>query len=249
MGVFPADHVIGKPRDYIKLVKPAFEAAKEGKIVVLGIEPRWAETGYGYIEFEKAPGAGREAPVTRFREKPNAATAAEFLKAGNFYWNAGMFFWKTSILLDALRRFLPKTATLIAGLPPFSSRQFGAKMAEVFPRCENISIDYAVLEKAHNVSGISAGDIGWNDVGSWNAVYELQKRDAYGNALRADTLIQDSAGNYVDGAKNKLIALLGVHDLIVVDTPDALLIADRSRAQQVGDLVKQLEKRKRDDLL
>jgi mannose-1-phosphate guanylyltransferase len=249
MGVFPADHVIGKPRDYIKLVRPAFKAAKEGKIVVLGIEPRWAETGYGYIEFPEAPRAGGQAPVTSFREKPDAATAEQFLNAGNFYWNAGMFFWKTSVLLDALRQFLPKTATLIAGLPPFSSRQFGAKMADIFPRCENISIDYAVLEKASNVVGIPTGDIGWNDVGSWNAVYELQPRDANRNALRADTLAIDSDGNYVDAAKSKLIALLGVHDLIVVDTPDALLIADRSRAQQVGDLVKQLEQRKRHDLL
>lgn len=231
------------------MIKPAFKAAKEGKIVVLGIEPRWAETGYGYIEFPMSPGARGQRPVTSFREKPDAATAEQFLKAGNFYWNAGMFFWKTSVLLDALRRFLPKTATLIAGLPAFPSRQFGAKLADVFPRCENISIDYAVLEKAANVVGIPAGDIGWNDVGSWNAVYELQNRDSNGNAVRADALIVDSGGNYVDGAKSKLIALLGVHDLIVVDTPDALLIADRSRAQQVGDLVKQLEKQKRDDLL
>jgi mannose-1-phosphate guanylyltransferase len=251
MGVFPADHVIGKPREYIKLVKPAFRIAKEGKIVVLGIKPRWAETGYGYIEFPEAPGAGREAPVRSFREKPDAATAAEFLKAGNFYWNAGMFFWKTSVLLAALRRFLPETAALIAGLPAFSSRQFGTKLAQVFPRCENISIDYAVLEKAANVVGIAAGDIGWNDVGSWNAVYELQQqqRDAQGNVVRGDALIEDSGGNYIDGAKNKLIALLGVHNLIVVDTPDALLIADRGRAQQVGDLVKRLEKQKRDYLL
>jgi mannose-1-phosphate guanylyltransferase len=229
MGVFPADHVIGKPRDYVRL---------------LGIEPRWPETGYGYIEMANVQG-----PVKSFREKPDAATAEQFLAAGNFYWNAGMFFWKTSVLLDALRRFLPKTATLIAGLPPFSSRQFPTRLAEVFPRCENISIDFAVLEKATNVVGIPAGDIGWNDVGSWNAVYELQKRDAQGNALHGDALIQDSARNYVDGGKNKLIALLGVHDLIVVDTPDALLIADRSRAQQVGDLVKMLEKQKREDLL
>jgi mannose-1-phosphate guanylyltransferase len=250
MGVFPADHVIGKPRDYMRLIRPAFKAAKEGKIVVLGIEPRWAETGYGYIEFpEKWPVSSGQCPVKSFREKQDAATAAEFLKAGNFYWNAGMFFWKTSVLLDALRRFLPETAELIAGLPAFSSRQFGAKLAQVFPRCENISIDYAVLEKAANVVGIAAGDIGWNDVGSWDAVYELQKRDAQGNAVRGDALIEASGGNYVDGAKNKLIALLGVQDLIVVDTPDALLIADRSRAQQVGDLVKQLEKQKRDDLL
>lgn len=244
MGVFPADHVIGKHRDYVRLLRPAFQAAKEGKIVVLGIKPRWAETGYGYIEMGSTPG-----PVASFREKPDAVTAEQFLKAGNFYWNAGMFFWKTSVLLDALRHFLPKTATLIAGLPAFSSRQFASKLKEVFPKCENISIDYAVLERASNVAGIPAGDIGWNDVGSWDAVYELQPRDAKGNAVRGDALLELSSNNYVDGAKNKLIALLGVDDLIVVDTPDALLIAHRSRAQQVGDLVKQLEKKKREDLL
>ncbi len=244
MGVFPADHVIGKPRDYVRLLRPAFRSAKEGKIVVLGIEPRWAETGYGYIEMGKVPG-----PVKSFREKPDAETAEQFLAAGTFYWNAGMFFWKASVLLDALRQFLPKTATLIAGLPAFSNRQFASRLAEVFPRCQDISIDYAVLEKAANVEGIPAGDIGWNDVGSWDAVYELQKRDAQGNAVRGATLFKDSAGNYVDGAPNKLIAMLGVHDLIVVDTPDALLIADRRRAQQVGEVVKQLEKQKRGDLL
>jgi mannose-1-phosphate guanylyltransferase len=249
MGVFPADHVIGKPRDYLRLVRPAFRAAQEGKIVVLGIQPRWAETGYGYVEFSGTPVAGSLVQVKSFREKPDAATAEEFLKAGNFYWNAGMFFWKTSVLLDSLRMFLPKTAAMIAALPAFSHRQFGAKLAEVFPRCENISIDYAVLEKAANVVGIPAGEIGWNDVGSWDAVYELQPRDREANALRADALVLDSTGNYVDGGKKKLIALLGVRDLIVVDTPDALLIADRNRAQQVGDLVKQLEKQKRDNLL
>src|ERR1700689_2002138 len=184
MGVFPADHVIGNPREYVRLLRPAFKAAKEGKIVVLGIQPRWAETGYGYIEFPEAPGAGHLAPVKKFREKPDAATAAEFLKAGNFYWNAGVFFWKTSVLLDALWQFLPQTATRVAGLPAFSSRQFPARLAEIFPRCENISIDYAVLERAANVVGIPAGDIGWNDVGSWNAVYELQPRDVQGNAVR-----------------------------------------------------------------
>jgi mannose-1-phosphate guanylyltransferase len=160
-----------------------------------------------------------------------------------------MFFWKTSVLLDALREHLPKTATLLAGLPAFSNRKFAKALADIFPRCENISIDYAVLERAANVFGIATGDIGWNDVGSWNAVYELQSRDGQGNALRGTTLIADSTGNYVDGAKKKLIALLGVKDLVVVDTPDALLIADRNRAQQVGDLVKMLEKQKRDDLL
>ena len=190
----------------------------------------------------------RAVRVVSFREKPDAATAEQFLAAGNFYWNAGMFFWKTSVLLDALRRFLPKTEHLLAGLPPFTSRKFSASLAAAFPQCDNISIDYAVMERASNVTGIPAGDIGWNDVGSWNAVYELQKRDAQGNALRSDSIIESSTGNYVD-AEGKLVALLGVKDLIVVDTPDALLIADRSRAQEVGELVSRLEKAGREELL
>jgi mannose-1-phosphate guanylyltransferase len=242
MGVFPADHVIGKPRQYIGLVKSALKAARAGKIVVLGIQPRWPETGYGYIEFPKGvqPGGSESLPVKRFREKPDAKTAARFLKAGNFYWNAGMFFWKTSVLLDALRQHLPKTASILASLPPFDSRTFAKGLVEAFPKTENISIDYAVLERAANVVGLPAGDIAWNDVGSWNAVYELHARDRAGNALRTHTMIENSTGNYVD-AEKKLVALLGVNDLIVVDTPDALLIADRSHAQQVGDLVKLLE--------
>lgn len=242
MGVFPADHVIGKPRQYIGLIKSALKAARAGKIVVLGIQPRWPETGYGYIEFPKGvrPGGSESRPVKRFREKPDARTAARFLKAGNFYWNAGMFFWRTSVLLDALRKHLPRTASLLASLPRFGSPKFAKSLGEAFPKTENISIDYAVLERAANVVGLPAGDIAWNDVGSWNAVYELHARDRAGNALRTHTMIENSTGNYVD-AEKKLVALLGVNDLIVVDTPDALLIADRSRAQQVGDLVKLLE--------
>jgi len=242
MGVFPADHIIGKPKQYIRLIKAALKAARAGKIVVLGIQPRWPETGYGYIEFPKGvkPGGSDSLPVKRFREKPDARAAARFLKAGNFYWNAGMFFWRTSVLLDALRLHLPKTASLLASLPAFGSRKFAKSLGEAFPKTENISIDYAVLERAANVVGLPAGDIAWNDVGSWNAVYELHARDRAGNALRTHTMIEDSTGNYVD-AEKKLVALLGVNDLIVVDTPDALLIADRGRAQQVGELVKLLE--------
>lgn len=249
MGVFPADQVIEKPREYVRLLKPAFRAAAEGKIVVLGIKPRWAETGYGYIEFPAGVAAGREpVDVLSFREKPEPAVAQKFFAAGNFYWNAGMFFWRARVLLDALREFLPRTATLLASIPDFGSREFAAKVAQAFPRCENISIDYAVLERAKNVVGIPAGSIGWNDVGSWNAVYELQRRDASGNAVRGHALAESSSGNYVDVEK-KLVALLGVRDLIIVDTRDALLIADRSRAQQVGEIVKRLEKSGREDLL
>jgi mannose-1-phosphate guanylyltransferase len=250
MGIFPADHVIGKPRDYIRLVKPALRAAQQGKMVVLGIKPRWAETGYGYIEFPEnvQPGGTSPVHVLRFREKPEPPVAERFFAAGHFYWNAGMFFWRASVLLDALRRLLPKTASLLASLPPFASRQFAVELKSVFPLCDNVSIDYAVLEKASGVVGIPAGDIAWNDVGSWNAVYELQPRDPQGNAFRANVLAESASGSYVD-ADNKLVVLLGVKDLIVVDTPDALLIADRNHAQQVGDVVKRLEKSGRADLL
>jgi len=250
MGVFPSDHMISKPARYLRFVRAAFKAAAEGKIVVLGIQPRWPETGYGYIEFPRGVDAGSldPLPVRNFREKPDLATAKRYVKNGNFHWNAGMFFWKTSVLLDALREFLPKTATLLASLPAFANRRFSSQLKDVFPHCENISIDFAVLEKARGVVGCATDDFGWNDVGSWNALYELLPRDGSMNVIRGEVLAHSSSGNYID-AEGKLVALLGVKDLIVVDTPDALLIADRSRAQEIGDVVKQLEKQRRDDLL
>ncbi|HYZ85380.1 MAG TPA: mannose-1-phosphate guanylyltransferase [Bryobacteraceae bacterium] len=250
MGVFPADHMISKPGRFVRLVKAALKAAEKGQIGVLGVQPRWPETGYGYIEMSRDAKAGETKPteVVRFREKPDLKTAKKFVAAGNFYWNAGMFFWRTDVLLQAIRRFQPKTATLLASLPAFDSRKFGNALSQAFPLCENISIDYAVLEKADNVVGIAADDFGWSDVGSWNAVHELLPRDEFDNALATEALIAEATGNYVD-ANGKLVALLGVKDLIVVDTPDALLIADRHRAQDVGKLVKMLEERKREDLL
>src|ERR1035441_2724506 len=250
MGVFPADHMISKPAKYLSFVRPAFKAASAGKIVVLGIQPRWPETGYGYIEFPKGlqPGSSQPLSVRQFREKPDLKTASRYVRSGNFYWNAGMFFWKASVLLDALREFQPKTATLLASLPAFGNRQFFTKLKHAFPNCENVSIDYAVLQKAPNVVGFATTDFGWSDVGSWNAVYELLPRDANANVFRGEALAHSSSGNYVD-AEGKLVALLGVKDLVIIDTPDALLIADRSRAQEDGDLVKKLEQQNRDDLL
>jgi len=250
MGVFPSDHVIAKPRRYLQFARAAFRAAGQGKMVVLGIAPRWTETGYGYIEFPRGTRSGSLDPVRvlKFREKPDARTAAKYVAAKRFFWNAGMFFWRAEVLLDALRRYLPKTATLLASLPRFSDRRFAAALGNTFPLCENISIDYAVLERAANVVGLACDDIGWNDVGSWNAVYELLPRDRDGNVARSLIVSADSRGNYID-AGNKLVALLGANNLIVVDTPDALLIADRDRAQQVGDMVKLLEQNKREDLL
>jgi mannose-1-phosphate guanylyltransferase len=250
MAVFPADQVIGRPARFLRLAQAALRAARKGSLVVLGIQPRWAETGYGYVEFPPGvtPGGTTPSPVLKFREKPDRETAEGYLAAGHFFWNAGMFFWRADVLLDALRRHLPKTATLLAGLPSSRSPRYRAALNEVFPLLENISIDYAVMEKAANVVGIAADDIGWNDVGSWNAVYELHGRDASGNVARTETVFAASEGNYVD-APGKLAALIGVHDLVIIDTPDALLVADRSQAQRVSELVKTLERLKRDDLL
>jgi len=249
MGVFPSDHVIGKPAAYRAVLKAALKAAAAGNLVVVGIPPRWPETGYGYIEFPRGTKPGAEAQaVRRFHEKPELANAKRYLAAGNFYWNSGMFFWRADVVLDQLRRYLPKTATVLASLPRFGSQRFSAALKQAFALCDNISIDYAVLEKAAHVSGIAAGDFGWNDVGSWNAVYELLPRDARGNVVAPNSICLDSHNNFVD-ARGKLVALLGVRDLIVVDTPDALLVAARDDAQRVGEIVKALEKLDRHDLL
>ena len=250
MGVFPSDHVVGKPAVYRKVIRAALKGAAEGRLMVVGIEPRWAETGYGYVEFPRGVRAGSLEPadVRRFHEKPALAKARRYLAAGNYYWNSGMFFWRADVLLEELRRHLPRTATLLASLPPFGSKRFFERLGESFPLCENISIDYAVLEKAKKVSGIPAANFEWNDVGSWNAVWELLERDASGNVLGDGSMALDAEDNFVD-ARGKVVALLGVKGLIVVDTPDALLVASRECAQRVGEIVKELEKRKREDLL
>jgi mannose-1-phosphate guanylyltransferase len=249
LGVFPADHYISQPRTFARYVRLGYAAARKDAIVVFGIEPRWPETGYGYIELPKGAATNaKPVPIVRFVEKPDRPTAERYLAAGNFYWNAGMFFWRTSVILGALRRHLPRTWSLLASLPDSREPHFWRRVAAVFPRCENISIDYAVLEKAQNVVAIPVSDVGWNDVGSWNAVYELLRRDAIGNASTGTHLALGSRGCYVD-APGKLVALLGVQDLVIVDTPDALLVAHRHQAQRVSEIVAELEKQGREDLL
>lgn len=248
LGIFPSDHHIERPGRFRVLARTAFGQAEQGKLTVLGIAPRWAETGYGYIEFPAGAEAGQPAPILRFLEKPDLKTARRLLAAKRFSWNAGMFFWRADVFLDQLRRHLPKTRALLAALPPLDSRRFRTCLRDVFPRMENISVDYAVLEQADEVHGVIAGDIGWNDLGSWNAVHDLLAGSPSANATRSETLLVDATGNYVE-APGKLVALLGVKNLIVVETPDATLIVDRSRAQDVRDLVKLLESSGRDDLL
>lgn len=249
MGVFPADHLILKEARFRGFIKAAFKAAETNRVVVMGIQPRWPETGYGYIEFPKNVKPGNPEPVTvaSFREKPDEKTAKKFVERGCFFWNSGMFFWRVSEVLDLVRHLQPKTATLLAGLPSFKSKQFNARLAESYPLCDDISVDYAIIEKAEKVAGISLDDIGWNDVGSWEAVYDLAPKDAHGNASSSDLVVENSRGNYVDAQKT--VALVGVENLIVVDTPDALLVCHRQRAQDVSKVVKQLDAKERDELL
>jgi mannose-1-phosphate guanylyltransferase len=249
MGVFPADHLILKETHFRTFVKAAYRGAERGDVVVLGVQPRWAETGYGYIEFGRKVEIGGALPqkVKSFREKPDEKTARKFVASGNFFWNAGMFFWRADTVLDLLKEHQPKTAGLLAALPEFDSKHFGARLAATYPLCENISVDYAIIEKADRVSGIALDDIGWNDVGSWEAVYGIAKKDANRNASRGELIAEDATGNYVDAQKT--VALVGVKNLIVVDTPDALLVASRDRAQDVAALVKTLDAEGREELL
>lgn len=250
MGVFPADHLILRAARFRSFVKAAFRVAeRDGAVVVLGIQPRWPETGYGYIEFPRnvKPGEMEAVPIANFREKPDLATAQKFVKRGNFFWNAGMFFWRASTVLDLVRHHQPKTATLLAGLPSFRSKGFAVKLRAAYSLCDNISVDYALLERCEGVLGIAVDDIGWNDVGSWEAVYELAAKNRDRNASRGELFVNESFGNYVDAEKP--VALVGVENLIVVDTPDALLVADRAKAQDVSKLVQILEAQRRDELL
>jgi mannose-1-phosphate guanylyltransferase len=254
LGVFPSDQTIGKRAVFLNVVRLASRHAAEGAVVVLGIAPRWPETGYGYMEFAARPSHRnrRALPIRQFREKPNLARARRYLASRRFFWNSGMFFWRASTIRDLLQTHLPETAAVLAGI----ARQFGrssdtpglrSALKRFYPRCENISVDYAVLERTPGVLGIPC-EFGWSDVGSWKAVYDLLPRDSAENVLRTEALLLDSRGLLVD-VPGKLVAGIGLRDLVVVETPDALLVARRERAQEVSQLVKELERARRDKLL
>jgi mannose-1-phosphate guanylyltransferase len=254
IGMFPSDHVIGDEDRYGATIERGVEIAGAGEnIVVLGIRPNRAETGYGYIEAGNAFD-GDALRVRRFTEKPDAAKAATFVAAGNYFWNSGMFLWSARTLTNALREHLPRTAPLLEEIAAaFGTRRFAATFRKLYPKCENISIDYAVLEP-RSAKGELAGnifclpaDFGWNDLGSWTALHEhhtAKSNPAEGNIIQASgVFVLNATGNYLH-APNKFIAAVGVHDLVVVDTPDALLITTRQHAQDVGKVVKHLDEKK-----
>jgi len=262
LGVFPSDHVIADEPRFLKALQKGITVAAAGdNVVVLGIEPQRAETGYGYIETGDLAKDDSALHVRRFIEKPNQNRADEFVAAGNYYWNSGMFLWSAKTLANAVREHLPETAPLLESIAAaYGTPEFEEVFHKLYPKCENISVDYAVLEprsaKGEHLSNLYCipAEFSWNDLGSWSSLYEYQhdsrlRGDPDGNV--ADTnghLALDAADNYVFSPR-KFVALVGVENLVIVDTEDALLIVHRDHSQDVGKVVKELSQSGRDELI
>ena len=253
MAVLPADHYIAKTRAYQRIVETALGVANEpGRMVVLGIPPTRPDTGFGYIERMNVA-ASSEAfpvyPVRRFTEKPALETAKEYLASGNYHWNAGMFFWRVSTFLEELRNHLPATFAALHELAErIGTRNYGSHLRKIYPKLENISVDYAILERVTADAAtakvfVIPAEVGWSDIGSWAAVYELLAKHSGENIFSGDGHAIDAGGNFLS-SDGKFVAAIGVNNLVVVETADALLICPRERAQDVGKLVKWLEEQK-----
>ena len=243
MLVLPADHYIRNEAEFCRIVTLAGKAAAGGALITLGVEPTRPETGYGYIEADPATDPLR--PVKRFVEKPDAATALQFLEAGNFYWNSGMFIWRVAAIRAELDRLMPDLAAAMDRLEFAPQRwaleALAPQIDRLYPGLAGESIDYGVMERAAQVKVIPAS-FGWSDVGSWSALPEVIEADSNGIvAIETAGLIAiDSSASLVYG-DGKLTALIGVDNLIVVATPDALLVCSQERAQEVKKVVERLQ--------
>ncbi len=249
MVVLPADHSVKNERKLLSVLRSAITLAeKEPLLVTVGIKPNGPNTAYGYIQRGKKISAHKY-HINRFFEKPNLERAKQYLESGEFFWNSGMFVWRASVLLDAIAEFMPE---LHAGLTKID-KVLGTKaevrtVAAVFESLPSVSIDFGVLEHARNCAVVIADEFGWNDVGSWDAWAEHFERDRAGNLLHGDALEIDSR-NCVVYSKNKLVAVLGVEDLVVIDSEDALLVCPRARVQDIKKIVDELKKRGRRELV
>ncbi len=252
MLVLPADHVIRDQQAFEQVVATAARKAQTpGALVTIGIEPTHPETGYGYIQYEAdddEPGEAAAYPVLTFAEKPDQATAERFVDSGDFVWNSGMFVWRVDSIQAAMEAHLPlvaKTFAPIASSPDASRND--ETVVQAYADCPSVSIDYGIMERAADVWCVPAS-FGWNDVGDWRAFADLQETDDRGNALQGDVLIHASARCCVE-AGERTVALVGVNDLIVIDTPDALLVCHRDAAQGVKNIVNHLSINDRDDVI
>jgi len=245
--VMPSDHAIADAAKFAEAVKRAAKVAATGKLVLFGIKPGSAHTGYGYIRqgnpLEGFNGGAFQ--VESFHEKPDAVTAQKFLDAGSYFWNSGIFVLNAHTFLDELKRYERQIfdAARNALLQSRDDLGFIRLDRHAFAQSPNQSVDYAVMEKTSEAAMLPI-DVGWNDVGSWSSLWDIAPRDANGNFVQGDALLEDSRNCYVHTEKS-LVATIGVDNLVIVDTPDALLVADKSRSQDVGKLVARLRQSNR----
>ena len=240
MLILTADHLISNQENFATAVEQAVSLAKQNNLVTFGIIPTSPETGYGYIEADGDR-------VKRFVEKPSLAKAESYLQQGNYFWNSGMFCFKAGTVLESFRQHAPEVLSAVEECFPDNQLSPSAKGeqttleidADLFAAVPDISIDYAVMEKADNLAMVSS-DLGWSDIGSWDAVSELIQNDDAGNAIVGEAMLHDVSGCYIQSTE-RLVGAVGVENLIIVDTPDALLVADRSRAQEVKHIAGKLK--------
>jgi mannose-1-phosphate guanylyltransferase len=244
-----SDHVISDEKEFVHVMSAAVDVAAEKKhLVTVGITPTRPDTAFGYIKIgdplKKIDRGLSLFKVDSFTEKPNEATARAFLSTGKYFWNANMYVWSASALEEAFLEHMPEMYELAKELPTLSADEFHSALPDIYAKAQSISIDYAISEKANNLVLIP-GDFGWNDVGDWKVVYDLGKKDISGNVIISD---QDEVPALTLNAKNNLIhvdgrmiGVIGVNDLIVVDTPEILLIVPKDRSQDVKKLVERLK--------
>jgi mannose-1-phosphate guanylyltransferase len=254
MVILPADHIIRNPDEFLCVLKSAAAVASENEaLVTIGIKPTHPETGYGYIQFDDNAAQNLYAKneiyrVKTFAEKPNYETAETFLKSGDFLWNSGMFIWKTKTILDEIQKHIPELSEQLNKLDSvIGTESYAATLERAYGVIRGVSIDYGVMEKAANVF-VAKGDFGWSDVGSWDEVVRLTPADTDENAFRGTVFSKDSHRNYID-AGNKVVAAIGVDDLIIVTTDDAVLICKKGHSQDVKEVVDYLRRKQINDLL
>ena len=239
--ISPADHLIINEARFEEIIQTAWQTAQDGKLVTLGIEPTRPDTGYGYIEFEKTEQTqkGSACPVLQFREKPNLATAQAFLDAGNFFWNAGIFVWKSAVILDALAQYQSDIYQIFTAQPEvYGSNQEIAFLKDAFAACPDISIDFAVMEKAQNVSMVLA-DFDWSDLGTWGSLTTHLDKDTQQNSIIGQNVYAfDSENCLINVPHNKTVLLDGLQDYIVVDTADKLMVLRLSSEQKLKEYLK-----------
>ena len=246
--VLPADHHIADEDGYAATLRLALAAAEDGGIVTVGIRPNRPETGYGYIEMGEPIGDGVH-HARRFVEKPNRQRAEQFLAAGSFLWNSGMFFFRASVMLDAIREHLPGLGETLDRWMAAPDAEEDALVERDYPTLPAVSIDHGVMEKVDDVAVVPA-DFGWSDLGSFASAWELgAKGDDEADVLPEGAIAIGTSGCFVRAPEGKRVAIIGVDDLVVVDTPDALLVVPRERAQEVKQVVAELKARGDDDVL